>query len=180
MYLKNLICFFLLFTEIKGDIFKKYEDYYYYQRLDLIVYNDSSTCNYPFNNNYGVILQDSYYYFKNCNCDLDDCRYNVFNSYDFSKTNFSLGLKDYNLSECLKDNNEYLGELCITCFPNNNTLPNIYIDGDFIVYNYYCILSKLIMIMLILTCFLSLIVLAVKKNEKKIILYKKKRTYSRI
>ena len=178
MYLNKLICFSLLFTEIKGNIFKKYEDYYYYQRLDLIVYNESSICNYPFNNNYGVILENSYFYFNDCNCDFENCIYKVFNSHNFLATNFSLD--DYNLSECLKSNYEYIVDMCITCYPNNNTLSNIYIDGELVVYNYYCILSKLIMILLVLTCFLSSIVFALKKNEKKIILYKKKRTYTRV
>lgn len=173
----NLLILLISFFNI-STASNKYDDYYCYQRLDLDIYNNSYDCNYSYENDAFIEKSLSFYYFNNCNCDMDSCAYKVLDSYKFLTTNYSY--QNYNISECIKKNYQKIGNTCIVCKSINNTLPNIYLDTELLLYNNYCLLSKFIMGILIFTIIIILIIFIVKKNEKKIIIYKKKRTYTRV
>lgn len=152
-----------------------YKNYYYFQRLDLGIYNDSANCyDYYDDDDYDNTM--SIYYFIDCGCDMENCFTKLMESSQFMNTNYSE--PDYNISKCIYNNYEYLGNRCIRCLGVNNN--DIFIYANLYFYNYYCVLNKLIFGLIIFTFIIALIIIIVMKNEKKIIIFKKRRDYTPI
>lgn len=184
--LKNsILIFFSLINIINGDDnvnrynvntqnLKEYKNYYYYQKLELNIYNNSNDC---YNNNDDNYLSKyiSVYFFIDCGCNIDNCFNKLISTEQFMTTNYSE--PDYNISKCIY-NNINKDYSCIKCEGTNNTF--IYLEANLLFYNYYCMLSNFIIGLLVFSLIICCIIVIVMRNEKKIILIKKKRQYNPI
>ena len=177
---KSLIFIFSLINIINGDYnvntqnLNNYKNYYYYQKLELSIYNNTHECY----NNYDNINLTKYislYFFIDCNCNIDDCYDKLISSPQFMTANYSE--PSFNISKCIYNNRDNLYS-CVKCEDENNN--QIYLNVDLYFYNYYCMLSNFIIGSMIFIFIISCIVLVVMKNEKKIILIKKRRQYNPI